>query len=366
VAIEISSKQIEPIRHTYDYVARRIGEGRPGSRYQEATFDIQPTANFQYPSSYAPKYALFDPARTAIVMEDWYAFLDPRQYYYSAYTVARAKQQEVVEKNFAFVESKNLLTNLPDDIKTVIRKVLIPLRHVEWAGNMNNCSITDVGYGTAITQATLFHAIDKLGIAQYLTRISLILEENEETGLDAAKQAWLEDEMWQPLRRAVEDMFVLDDWFELLVAQNVVLDGLLYPLVYGEIVDDLMVRGAMSLAMLTEFMREWQKEAERWTSAIVKAACLESKANAAQVSTWTRVWTDRLSDALEPIACAAFDPVPTQPAPATKRNLGRLFSKSEDQCTRSVDSLSVTAVSQVRVALLERLQKQGLKLAEVA
>ncbi len=38
--------------------------------------------------------------------------------------------------------------------------------------------------------------------------------------------------MWQELRHAVEDMLVTQDWFELFVAQNLALDGLLYPLVY--------------------------------------------------------------------------------------------------------------------------------------
>ena len=46
--------------------------------------------------------------------------------------------------------------------------------------------------------------------------------------LDAGKQAWLNDAKWQELRRYVEDTLVVKDWFELFVAQNLVLDGLLY------------------------------------------------------------------------------------------------------------------------------------------
>jgi phenol/toluene 2-monooxygenase (NADH) P1/A1 len=37
------------------------------------------------------------------------------------------------------------------------------------------------------------------------------------------------------LRRYVEDTFVVKDPFELWIAQNVALDGLLYPLVYGAV-----------------------------------------------------------------------------------------------------------------------------------
>lgn len=38
-----------------------------------------------------------------------------------------------------------------------------------------------------------------------------------------------------PLRRLVEDTWVMKDWFELYVAQNVVLDGVLFGLAYKEV-----------------------------------------------------------------------------------------------------------------------------------
>ena len=63
------------------------------------------------------------------------------------------------------------------------------------------------GYGTAITAALpSIQAMDQLGIAQYLTRLGLLLD--EPAALDAAKTAWLEAPMWQALRHYVEDMLV--------------------------------------------------------------------------------------------------------------------------------------------------------------
>ena len=44
------------------------------------------------------------------------------------------------------------------------------------------------------------NAMDQLGIAQYLSRIGLLLGDVE--GLDAGKQAWLEAPEWQELRRS--------------------------------------------------------------------------------------------------------------------------------------------------------------------
>ena len=78
----------------------------------------------------------------------------------------------------------------------------------------------------------MFHAEDRLGNAQYLTRIALLIGENEGSVLDEAKRIWLEDESWQALRKVVEDSFIIEDWFELFTLQNVIMDGFLHPLFF--------------------------------------------------------------------------------------------------------------------------------------
>ncbi|MDZ7809430.1 MAG: hypothetical protein U5L11_03820 [Arhodomonas sp.] len=235
MAIEIKTASIEPIRHTFSNVARRQGADKPASRYLEAMYDLQPTVNFHYKPLWDPDHELYDTGRTAINMEDWYVFRDPRQFYYGSWTIARSKQQEVAERNYAFVEKKNLLDLVSAEAKERAEAVFVPLRHAEYAANLNNMYICAYGYGTAITQAASFNAVDRLGIAQYLSRIGLMLDGNTCESLDGGKQAWLEGETWQPLRRLTEDLMVTRDWFELFVAQNFALDGLAFPLVYERI-----------------------------------------------------------------------------------------------------------------------------------
>jgi len=94
------------------------------------------------------------------------------------------------------------------------------------AANSNNCYIT-VGWGTAITQATMFHANDRLGIAQYLSRIGLILDRNQGDSCCERRRTWLTHPAWQGVRRATENLMVTRDWFELFVAQNLVFASLL-------------------------------------------------------------------------------------------------------------------------------------------
>ncbi|SDI34274.1 phenol 2-monooxygenase P1 subunit [Paraburkholderia steynii] len=304
--IDIKTSAVEQVRQTFSHVARRLGADKPASRYQEATFDLQPEVNFHYRPLWQPEFELYDKGRTAIVMSDWYAFKDPRQYYYGAYTIARAKQQDTMEKNFEFVAKRRLLADLSDDAKAHIAALMVPLRHVEWAANTNNCFVTGYGWGTAITQATMFHCMDRLGIAQYLSRIGLALDGNQGTSLVEGKERWMSDPMWQGLRRVVEDTMVVKDWFETFVAQNLVLDGLLYPLVYRHIDERIARLYGPGFGMLNEFASSWFDETSRWVDATIKTAATESPENKALLAQWVAKWRTAVLDALKPLAIAGL------------------------------------------------------------
>ncbi|MGT2470984.1 aromatic/alkene monooxygenase hydroxylase subunit beta [Paraburkholderia terrae] len=304
--IDIKTSAVEQVRQTFSHVARRLGADKPASRYQEATFDLQPEVNFHYRPLWQPEFELYDKGRTAIVMSDWYAFKDPRQYYYGAYTITRAKQQDTMEKNFEFVAKRRLLADLSDDAKAHIAALMVPLRHVEWAANTNNCFVTGYGWGTAITQATMFHCMDRLGIAQYLSRIGLALDGNQGTSLVEGKERWMSDPIWQGLRRVVEDTMVVKDWFETFVAQNLVLDGLLYPLVYRHIDERIARLYGPGFGMLNEFASSWFDETSRWVDATIKTAATESPENKALLAQWVAKWRTAVLDALKPLAIAGL------------------------------------------------------------
>lgn len=306
MSVHILTKEIKPKRTSYAYVGRRIGHDKPASRYQEAVYDLQPTTNFHYPPTWAKGKELYDVRNTSIVMEDWYSFTDPRQYYYSAYVMVRAKQQESMDNNFKMAEKHNMLLSIPDELKESIKKILTPLRHVEYGANMNNQDICDRGYGSIITSLASLHGFDRIGISQYISKIILLIDENESGGLEQGKSDWLDAPMWQPLRHAMEDIFVLDDWFEIMVAQNIVMDGLIYPLIFDNYIQEVSSKGGNTLTLLTQFMSDWYVETIRWTNQLIKVVAKESDANTELLSSWVIKWTERLNKAVLPIAQAAF------------------------------------------------------------
>jgi phenol hydroxylase P1 protein len=303
--IDLQTRSIAPLRTTYAHVAQHIGEGKTPSRYEEATMGAQPSANFHYRPTWDPEHELFDARRTQVVMSDWYKLRDPRQFYYATWTMTRARQQDAMESNYQFVEQRRLIDKAPDAVLDLACRVLMPLRHVAWGGNMNNAAICAYGYGTAFTAPAMMHGLDHLGAAQYLTRLGLALQGPD--ALEAGRQAWLQDPTWQPLRRYVEDTLVLQDPMELFIAQNVALDGLLYPLIYTAFVDDhLAMQGGTAIAMLTAFMVEWFEESSRWVDAVVKVTAAESDANRQLIAHWVQDWAARAQAALAPIAALAL------------------------------------------------------------
>ncbi|MGS0737036.1 aromatic/alkene monooxygenase hydroxylase subunit beta [Pseudomonas sp. GG8] len=302
--IDLRTVSIQPLRQTFDHLARRFGD-KPSSRYQEGSYDIQPEENLHYLPTWDPEQALYDASITKIVMRDWYALKDPRQFYYSTYTLARARQQENTEANFNFVETRGLADMLSDDLRSSALNLLVPLRHAAWGANLNNTFICGYGYSTVFTQPCMYHAMDNLGSAQYLSRIGLLLGGTE--ALEEGKAAWMEGDGWQALRRYTEDCMAVRDPFELFVAQNVALDGLLYPLVYGRIVDDrFAANGGSAVAMLTQFMSDWFEETRKWVDAVMKVAAAESEQNREQLQAWTAVWRDRAAAALLPVIGQVF------------------------------------------------------------
>jgi phenol/toluene 2-monooxygenase (NADH) P1/A1 len=303
--IDLKTIAITPLRQTFDHLAARFGD-KPASRYQEGTYDLQQTYLFHYRPTWDPDREIFDERRTALKMRDWYDLKDPRQLYYGTYTIARSKQQETADGAFEFAVDGGLIDQLPPAVRALVLEVLLPTRHVEWGANMNNTFISAYGYGTAIEAACMYAAMDRLGIAQQTTRIGLAV--GGEEALDAAKEAWLHGARWQPLRKVVEDTLVVKDWFELFVAQNLVLDALVYELLYNH-VDRLASSGGSALfGLVTKFMKDWQAETARWVDAVVKAAADESPENRALIKGWTHRYAELAVPAVEALAGPTFGP----------------------------------------------------------
>lgn len=285
MTLEIKTSNLTPIRQTYAYIERRFGN-KPATRYQEVSFDVQATTNFHYRPLWKPDKTLNDKTHTALQMQDWYVFKDPRQFYYGAYVQHRARLQDTAESNYAFFEKRFLVENISEDVKQKIITCLLPFRYVEQTANLHMMSGSAYGYGTVITQACIFAAMDRLGMAQYISRIGLALDGNTGESLQQAKEAWMNNAAWQPLRKLCEQSLTEQDWFKLYVLQNLLIDSCIQSLVYGQFDQYLVENGARDVAMLTEFMQDCLTDLRKWSDPVFKLAIAESEENKALIQGW--------------------------------------------------------------------------------
>lgn len=285
MTLEIKTSNLEPIRQSYAYIERRFGS-KPATRYQEVSFDVQASTNFHYRPLWKPEKTLNDQTHTALKMQDWYAFKDPRQFYYGAYVQHRARMQDTAESNYSFFEKRQLVDNLSDIVKQKIITCLLPFRYVEQTANLHMMSGSAYGYGTVITQACIFAAMDRLGMAQYISRIGLMLDGHTGESLAQAKQAWMNDERWQPLRKLCEHSLTEQDWFKLYILQNLLIDTFLQELVFGQLDQWLVEHGGRDIAILTEFVKDCLTDLRKWSDSVLKTAISESEENKTLIQSW--------------------------------------------------------------------------------
>ncbi|MDX9960508.1 MAG: hypothetical protein RBS32_03385 [Aliarcobacter sp.] len=328
--LNIASVEIEPKRHTFGHVARRLGEDRPASRYEEAMYDAQPTENFHYRPQWEPEFEIYDKARTQIKMNDWYDLLDPRKFHYMSYVSTRASQNAGNEQSFEFIDKRGLVNFVKKENLQKVYEFLTPLRHYEYGGNMNNLAIVDRVYGTAMMSACLFQAEDKLGMAQHISKIILLLSDNDVEKLDTGKDDWLNCSKWQGLRKAVEDSLVVKDPIRLFIKQNVVFDGFVIPLMVNEFSKEMAKNEEMVVPMLTEFITTWYEETIKWLDSVTKVMASESAENKDLLTKWIKEDIEIMQNAMEPLA--------------------------------TFSSNSKELVASVKLELVERLNKCGLSL----
>ncbi|WP_020663803.1 hypothetical protein [Amycolatopsis benzoatilytica] len=300
---ELRYQVIEPQRQTYQNVADRFGD-QPASRYLEGTLDVEPRENFHYRPTWAQDRELYDPRYTALRLTDPYHFLDPRQYYYTPYVTNRANAHEEFGKTIGYLEKRDLLSRLPRQWHYLVAEVVVPLRHFESGAQLISVAGARFAYGTSIEQCCTYAAFDRIGNAQMLSRLGLAQGSGTADILRTAKNAWLEAAHLQPLRRLVEEVMVLGDWAEALLAVDAV-DKLVYPLLYAGLDEAALLGGAGSYSLVAQHFTTWYADQRKWLDAL-RAAWTGDPEHAANnqavLDRVERTWGARAAEAVAPIA----------------------------------------------------------------
>lgn len=296
---ELRSQVIEPKRQTYQNIIDRLGD-QPASRYLEATLDVEPRENFHYRPTWAQDRELYDERYSALRLGDPYRFLDPRQLYYTPYVTNRAALHEAFGKTLGYLEERDLLATLPDAWGVVLTDVVVPLRHYESGAQLVTVAGARFATGTSIEQCCTFAAFDRMGNAQMLSRVGIAMGAGTADVLARAKEAWLDDDHLQPLRRLVEEVMVVDDWAEGLLVVDMV-DSLVYPLLYRGLDEEALLSGAGAFSLFAQHPNGWFADQRRWIDALVGTWLDDEdhgEQNRTELARIAGTWRARVDDAV--------------------------------------------------------------------
>lgn len=269
VEFEIRTRAIEPTRNTYQNLVDRFGD-KPASRYQEGTYDVEPTENFHYRPVWDPEHEIFDADYSAVKLADPYTYADPRQYYYATYVAARAAHYEAFAQDLKYIEGHDLFNRLPENWHAFMTHVIVPLRHYESGGQLISINGARFARGATLSQACTFASFDRVGNAQLLSMIGLAMGGGSGDKLAEAKRFWLEQPSLQGLRELIELALIEKDWVSGVLAVELV-DAQLYPVLFEHCDARALFRGAMAYSLLAQHFGRWYLDQKKWLTSLLKA-----------------------------------------------------------------------------------------------
>jgi phenol hydroxylase P1 protein len=272
---ELRTHVIDPERNTFSYLVERFGD-RPATRYQEASFNIQPMENFHYRPTWDPDHELYDPNYSALKLTDPYSYTDPRQYYYTPYVANAADRHDSFGKTLKYIEDRRLLDKLPDGWQIALTGFVLPLRHYESGAQLISLNASRFAWGTTVEQPIGFASFDRIGNAQQLSLIGLAMAGGAGDTLTEAKKNWLYARPLQGLRRLLEELLIERDWAAGLIGLDLA-DEQLYPMLYQHLDGRALARGATAYSLLAQHFNDWYVNHRKWMTALLKAWANDSE-----------------------------------------------------------------------------------------
>ncbi len=206
-------------------------KGRKASHYEDMTVDVQPDPKRHllqdWIISFADGTPTYSESWTAARSSDWHKFRAVDQEWERTHY---QRQSTIVGMIANVVENgrrSGAVARFDRAWVKVLQDHLGAYKHAEFGLGMATMQAQRYGYTQMVNNAILTNSSYKLRFAQdltlYLGEIGLDLDGFDQ---DAGKLHWMEDPVWQGVRRAVETIGGATDYLEQYFAVNVVFEPL--------------------------------------------------------------------------------------------------------------------------------------------
>ncbi len=219
---------------------------------------------------------------STLIKADWDTFRDPSAMYYRNYIVGQDGAERSLDAVFAVAKDADFVSGVGEGWRADLVTLVGAMSHAEWGTAMAHQHVQRFALSPTVGCCAQLQVMDKLRSAERsLEWFDLIHPDGE----DLISEAWMNSAPMQPLRKLLEEILIVQDWAEVVVAVNVALLGVLQPFqrevyVHGGRANGDFVTAALGAA----FGKDGSRHAA-WGDAFVKLTQAE-ESNATVVSDW--------------------------------------------------------------------------------
>lgn len=176
-----------------------------------------------------------DARTTALVHPNWFEYRDPSGLWQRSYINLQAQQERSIAGATSSAKANGALGDIVPEWLQLVARYYEALGSFEWGMFKAHAFVTREALSDTLSMAYTFSAMDRLRHQQDIALYSLDLYEQapgytEGAGLDA----WLNDPASQGARRLVERLLSLQDWGEMVMMTNLVVEPLLATVIGSE------------------------------------------------------------------------------------------------------------------------------------
>ncbi|MGI8505677.1 MAG: MmoB/DmpM family protein [Solirubrobacteraceae bacterium] len=304
--------------------------GRRATLYEDVTIDTQPSIHRHlrrgWPLSFEDGRGTWNAASTALRSRDWFEFRDPGEQWERPFYQAGAAVEQQIEGALRSAAEQGLIDDFAPSWVQFLRAFLqVPayIEHGLWfalATAARDC-LSD-----SVATCVCLQAAMKQRSAQAIVLYAMDLEQHlgHDFAIESARETFLHDEPWQPVRRYLERLAATADWGEVVFAANLCFEPAVATLVRRELGTRAAAANGDTVTpvLARAETQEWEW-ARAWTVALSRFLLADAEHaahNRAVLSGWVRAWLPEAVGAAEALASVG-ESIGVDVARATERVL---------------------------------------------
>jgi propane monooxygenase small subunit len=211
-------------------------KGRKATLYEDVTVDVQPDpARYliqDWIISFADGTPTYSPTRTIIKSSDWHKYRAPDQEWERNHYQRQSEAVAAVKLVVDNARRNGTTKRFDKSWVSVLQNHVGALKHAEYGlGTVYMYAQRD-GMTQMINTSILINSSYKLRFAQDLTvYLAEIAQDLPNLDLDAGKEHWLNDPIWQGARKVSEEILGAEDYLEQYFAGNMLFEPLVTELI---------------------------------------------------------------------------------------------------------------------------------------